>query len=378
MAKLKEVLFEQPRKILNPEAASIEFCVRGEDFDTDYLFFRRRTPLHEAGPTFHRHFKPFEILYMTRNPRLRKVAQPDFEGIAANTTLVLNEIDSSEILIPGMAKYVLSSNKFHEYAKSVQVGSTNPFTKWRDLKEFEFNPPKEVRQQELLMLLNKIEENLKKLEFFTDSLANLERKISFDFFSRNAKGFVQMSSILEKGPESGYSPNEYWEDTKKYVLNLSCLTKSGFKFSKLKPILEDDFAVGKTLSKGDFLISRANTFELVGLCGIFDLTRDDIIFPDTMWRLSFKKGVDKELILNFLLSPQGRRSIQKLAAGTSGSMKKINKASFASIMVPKIDDANGKAYCKAISNLRLAHEESCSKKEKLIQLRKNVVEELVG
>ncbi len=378
MVKLKDVLFEQPRKNFNPESENIEFCVRGEDFDTDYLFFRRKTPLHEAGPTFHRHFKPYEILYMTRNPRLRKVAQPDFEGVAANTTLVLNEIKNSETLIPGMAKYVLSSNKFHEYAKSVQVGSTNPFTKWRDLKEFEFIPPNETRQRELLILLNKIEDNLKNLEYFTDSLNILERKISYDFFSSNAKSFVKMSSILEGVPESGYSPNEHWEDTKKYVLNLSCLTKSGYKFSKLKPILEADFSAGKALSKGDFLISRANTFELVGLCGIFDLARNDIIFPDTMWRLNFKQGVDKELILNFLLSPQGRLSIQKLAAGTSGSMKKINKAGFASIMVPKIDTSIGKAYCKVVSNLRLSHEESCSKKDRLIQLRKSVVEELVG
>ncbi len=187
-----------------------------------------------------------------------------------------------------------------------------------------------------------------------------------------------MSSILEGVPESGHSPNEHWEDTKKYVLNLSCLTKSGYKLSKLKPILEADFSAGKALSKGDFLISRANTFELVGLCGIFNLARNDIIFPDTMWRLNFKQGVDKELILNFLLSPQGRLSIQKLAAGTSGSMKKINKAGFASIMVPKIDTSIGKAYCKVVSNLRLSHEESCSKKDRLIQLRKSVVEELVG
>ncbi|WP_440872458.1 hypothetical protein [Vibrio diabolicus] len=377
MAVLNEVLFEQTRKTKKPEEQNIKYCVRGEDFETDYLFFRRKTPLIDAGPTFFRHFKPGEILYMTRNPRLRKVSQPDFEGVAANTTLVLDEKEN-EILIPGLAKYVLSSDKFHQYAKSVQVGSTNPFTKWRDLKEFEFIPPKKERQTALLKLLDKVEHNLKLLEEFTISLFKLERVTSFDFFRKNACGYTPISQLLESNPESGYSPNEHWEDTGEYVLNLSCLTKAGYKSSKLKPILENDYKKGKELVRGDFLISRANTVELVGLCGIFEDNRENIIFPDTMWRLNFKPEVNKELMLNYLLSPQGRRAIQMLAAGTSGSMKKINKAGFATIQVPTIESELGLKFCKSIKSIRLALEKSCAKQDALIQMRKKLTEELVG
>ncbi|KNC06407.1 hypothetical protein AC791_17575 [Klebsiella sp. RIT-PI-d] len=377
MIKLQQVLFEQPRKITHPVAKHVKYCVRGEDFDTDYLFFRRKTPLSEAGPTFHRHFKPGEILYMTRNPRLRKVAQPDFEGVAANTTLVLDE-EVNAILIPGIVKYILSSDKFHEYAKSVQVGSTNPFTKWKDLKEFEFSPPSQKRQKELLKLLEKIEQNLKYLESYTESLFNLERIISYDFFKSYSTGYSPIDTIMESQPESGYSPNEHWEDTGKYVLNLSCLSKSGFTKSRLKPVVDKDFVKNLVLSKGDFLISRANTFDLVGLCGIFNEQREDVIFPDTMWRLKFKPDVNKELVLNYLLSPQGRCSIQRLAAGTSGSMKKINKKGFSSIKIPIIEKNEGCKYCSVVRNIRLAFDESCLKKENLIQIRKNITEELVG
>jgi hypothetical protein len=34
------------------------------------------------------------------------------------------------------------------------------------------------------------------------------------------------------------------------------------------------------LKKGDFLISRSNTFEFAGFAGIFDEEREDISFPD--------------------------------------------------------------------------------------------------
>ncbi|MEQ4037947.1 restriction endonuclease subunit S, partial [Escherichia coli] len=59
------------------------------------------------------------------------------------------------------------------------------------------------------------------------------------------------------------------------------------------------------------------------------------IFPDTMWRLAVdEKFIKKEFLMYYLMSPYGRRAIQGIAAGTSGSMKKINKDNFLKIQIP--------------------------------------------
>jgi type I restriction enzyme S subunit len=44
--------------------------------------------------------------------------------------------------------------------------------------------------------------------------------------------------------------------------------------------------------------------------------------------------VDKQFIEQFLLSKKGRLQIQRIAAGTSASMKKINRTGLASIVIP--------------------------------------------
>lgn len=89
------------------------------------------------------------------------------------------------------------------------------------------------------------------------------------------------------------------------------------------------------LKEGDFLISRSNTFELVGFAGIFNEKREDISFPDTMMLITLDENrVDKRFLKEFLLSTRGRRQMQRIAAGTSASMKKINRTGLSSLFIP--------------------------------------------
>ena len=90
------------------------------------------------------------------------------------------------------------------------------------------------------------------------------------------------------------------------------------------------------LERGDLLVSRSNTRDLVGLPGIFDEDRTDVSWPDTMMRLRPDPDRLRPMFLERLLrAPVGRRQIRSFAAGTSASMKKINSTNLQRLVIPR-------------------------------------------
>jgi len=87
------------------------------------------------------------------------------------------------------------------------------------------------------------------------------------------------------------------------------------------------------IKPGDFLISRANTIELVGACviaGGFDRT---LMLSDKILRLRFVGDVER-YILWYLRSAEGRREIESLATGNQASMRNIGQARIRAIRMP--------------------------------------------
>lgn len=151
----------------------------------------------------------------------------------------------------------------------------------------------------------------------------------------------QLGELLVGAPKNGFSPREatVWEGVQ--VLGLGCLTRRGYEPRQLKfaPRTES-LKSGALLRDGDFLISRANTPELVGLCGIF---RDDgvpTIYPDLMMRLSVGPELEPRFLEVQLLGNDARRRLTALAVGTSSSMAKLNSRSVSQflIAIPSVDE----------------------------------------
>ena len=99
--------------------------------------------------------------------------------------------------------------------------------------------------------------------------------------------------------------------------------------------------LSSVVEAGDLLISRSNTRDRVGLPGIFNEARCDVSWPDTMMRLRPDPSVARPHFLElFLRSASGRRQIERFAAGTSASMKKVNADAIRqlSIVLPSSDN----------------------------------------
>jgi type I restriction enzyme S subunit len=88
------------------------------------------------------------------------------------------------------------------------------------------------------------------------------------------------------------------------------------------------------IRKGDFLISRANTVELVGACVIAEQVSKQVMLSDKTLRIQFKDPSLKPWVLHFLRSQAGRQQIEALCTGNQESMRNISQRSLRMIELP--------------------------------------------
>ena len=150
-----------------------------------------------------------------------------------------------------------------------------------------------------------------------------------------------LSTYINGSPKNGYSPSEIdaWDGCAS--LGLGCLTHFGFRAIQLKIIAKRTaLSSGALLKDGDFLVSRANTPQLVGLCGVYKDIGCPCIYPDLMMRIQPNAFVHSKYLEQYLLSAGVRIRLTAMAVGTSMSMVKLNSKSIMSfaIAVPPIEE----------------------------------------
>ncbi len=124
------------------------------------------------------------------------------------------------------------------------------------------------------------------------------------------------------------------EDGETGIVKVSAVTWGEFdedESKALHPGTEIDPA--DLIRPGDFLISRANTIELVGAPVIVKQFRRRLVLSDKVLRLRVVEGFDRWLEL-FLKSHFGRTQIEQYATGAQLSMRNISQENLRRIAVP--------------------------------------------
>lgn len=85
---------------------------------------------------------------------------------------------------------------------------------------------------------------------------------------------------------------------------------------------------------GDFLVSRANTIELVGAAVIVRRVTQPVMLSDKILRLHFAEDALKPWVLQYLRSAAGRQQIEQLASGNQESMRNIGQDRLKQIQIP--------------------------------------------
>lgn len=87
---------------------------------------------------------------------------------------------------------------------------------------------------------------------------------------------------------------------------------------------------------GDFIMSRANTVELVGACALVRKARPKLMLSDKTFRFIFseQRKILPEYLEQVLKSPALREQIERGASGTSPTMKNISKEKILALRLP--------------------------------------------
>jgi type I restriction enzyme S subunit len=87
------------------------------------------------------------------------------------------------------------------------------------------------------------------------------------------------------------------------------------------------------VAQNDFILSRANTIDLVGACVIARKVTKRIMLSDKTLRINFD-GFNQKYFLQYLRSRFGRKQIMELSTGNQESMRNIGQERIQSIIVP--------------------------------------------
>lgn len=138
---------------------------------------------------------------------------------------------------------------------------------------------------------------------------------------------VKLKDVISTKIQNGYSPLCQEDSSGVWVLSLGALTGYSFDSSQIKAVSSSvKMPEEYRLKDNDILVSRSNTLDKVGRCGVFHGEIENCFYPDLMMRFrADEKIVLTKYLETVLQSEFARKYFQERAAGTSVSMMKINK-----------------------------------------------------
>lgn len=147
---------------------NLKYYVGGEHYKTGDLKIDDKGIIAERdlGYQFHYPFKKGDVLFMTKNPYLKKCGMVSFEGICSIASFVLRSKDDS-ILLQEYLPIICQTDTFWNYLEENKSGSVNYFITWKTLSSYEFELPDMSVQKKIS---NVIWQNYKTIESYRSLL----------------------------------------------------------------------------------------------------------------------------------------------------------------------------------------------------------------
>ncbi len=143
---------------------------------------------------------------------------------------------------------------------------------------------------------------------------------------------------LIHGIEAGKSPScfEYpASDTEWGVIKISAVSWDKFNSNENKRLKPTTLSFPeKEIKPGDFIMSRANTSELVAKSVIVNTTRPKLLLNDKTLRVKFSEYISKQYIQIVNNSKLSRKYYISVAKGSSPSMKNVTRDNIKALLIP--------------------------------------------
>ena len=233
-------------------------------------------------------------------------------------------------------------DKYVEKLREQSIGGVIKYIKLGYLTEAQLPLPSLQVQQQIADVLDRASALIEKRKAQIDKLDLLVKSQFIEMFGDpvvNPKGWEvkKIGECIVK-IENGKSPNcEAFPATseRQGVLKLSAVTYGYYQPQENKQLLPDTaFDSQIEVKDNDLLMTRKNTYDLVGMSAYVFSTRSGLMLPDLIFRLIPKEIINRIYLWQLINCDLFRDSIKRLASGTSGSMPNISKERLKSLCIP--------------------------------------------
>jgi type I restriction enzyme S subunit len=294
-----------------------------------------------------------DVLVSMTRPNLNAVALvPDeLDGHIASTgfdVIRTNDVD------PRWIFNLVRANAFIEAMTELVQGALYPAVRAKDVRGF-IAPLAPLNEQKRIG--DKLDTLLARVDACRDRLDRIPA--IFKRFRQSVLAAATSGNLTQEWREQNSNTTSYWSSSTlgsliqriEAGLNVKCnerppeageiglvkisaVTWGVFNDDESKTLPSGTVLPDTTRIKvGDFLISRANTLELVGACVLVENVKRPVYLSDKVLRLVLPEEI-KPWLLYVLRSDIGRHQIETLASGNQLSMRNLSQANLKNIQIP--------------------------------------------
>jgi len=195
--KFGDVVFEPKETSNNPLEDGIEHVVGLEHIETQNIHLRNSAGIEEST-TFTKRFAIGDVLFGRRRAYLKKAAQASFNGICSGDITVFR---AKKNLLPELLPFIVSNERFFDYAIKHSAGGLSPRVKFKDLANYEFLlPPKDQQAQlaELLWAMDEVIEREKEVLENTKTLRKSQLKETYKVLPKKGNSSrIQLNKLIK-------------------------------------------------------------------------------------------------------------------------------------------------------------------------------------
>ena len=177
------------------------YYVGGEHYDSESLEIVRYGLIKEKdlGYQFHYPFEPGDVLFMTKNPHLKKAGRVNFQGICSIASFVLRSIDSNRLLQEYLP-IIMQSDDLWNYLEANKSGSVNYFITWKTLAKYEFDLPNISEQKKISNIVWAMNEVKQSYINLSDCLTQLVKSRFEEIFINSKECPLTECVWFQEGP----------------------------------------------------------------------------------------------------------------------------------------------------------------------------------
>ncbi len=259
------------------------------------------------------------VLYGKLRPYLNKVALPDFAGKC--TTELIPLLPSPEVDRVFLA-WSLRRKETVDAVMRETTGSRMPRAEMETLLALEIPLPPLDEQRRIVAILNEKMAAIERARAAAEAQLKAAKALPSAYLrevfeSREAAGWERkrLGEIVVSVQNGIYKSNEFYGKGEPFLRMYNIPNESIYlNFDELARVTVTDGEKEKfALQIGDILVSRVNSFELVGKCAWVGSEAVSYMYENMLIRLRFDDSVDSLFIAQQLQTKEIRNQVEKVA-----------------------------------------------------------------